>query len=397
MITLELLFVFSVFIILYTYVFYPLILITISGVIQVFKDTAFVFNKEERRTRFSSLPEVTIIIAAYNEEKCIEERINNLLALDYPSEKVRFLIGSDGSTDNTNAILNTFDHPIDHPNLTIHCFEQNRGKINVLNDLMTKVKSPITIFSDANTMFNADAIHHLVSHFESEKIGAVCGELHLIDPFSGDNKDNLYWKYEQALKFHESRLNALLGANGAIYAIRTETYLPLPTNTIIDDFCIVMNIAQKGYTVLYAPEAKAIEEIAPDLAEESSRRVRIGAGNYQAMMRLGWLLNPLQGSRFFSYISHKVLRWFVPHFMVLALIFNLVLAVDHDLYRYTLLLQITFYLLAIVGLKIKSGNGIHIKLLQLIAFFVSMNFSLLRGFLKFLNKNLSATWESTSR
>ena len=391
--TLELIFVFSVFIIFYTYVFYPLILISISGVIQVCKDTAFVFNKEERRTRFAKLPEVTVIIAAYNEEKCIEDRIHNLLALDYPSDKITFLIGSDGSSDKTNEILNTFNHP----NLSIHCFEQNRGKINVLNDLMSKVVSPITIFSDANTMFNTDAIHHLVSHFETEKIGAVCGELHLIDPFSGDNKDNLYWKYEQTLKFHESRLNALLGANGAIYAIRTETYMPLPTNTIIDDFCIVMNIAQKGFSVIYAPEAKAIEEIAPDLAEESSRRVRIGAGNYQAMMRLGWLLNPLQGYRFFSYLSHKVLRWFVPHFMVLALICNLILAVEHELYRYALLLQTTFYLLAIVGLKIKSGNGIHIKLLQLIAFFVSMNFSLLRGFLKFLNKNLSATWESTSR
>jgi cellulose synthase/poly-beta-1,6-N-acetylglucosamine synthase-like glycosyltransferase len=158
-----------------------------------------------------------------------------------------------------------------------------------------------------------------------------------------------------------------------------------------------MNIAQKGYTVLYAPEAKAIEEIAPDLAEESSRRVRIGAGNYQAMMRLGWLLNPLQGYRFFSYLSHKVLRWFVPHFMVLAFLCNAILALDHELYLYALFLQITFYILAIVGLKIQSGNGIHIKLLQLIAFFVSMNFSLLRGFLKFLNKNLSATWESTSR
>ena len=391
--TLELIFVFSVFIIFYTYVFYPLILISISGVIQVCKDTAFVFNKEERRTRFAKLPEVTVIIAAYNEEKCIEDRIHNLLALDYPSDKITFLIGSDGSSDKTNEILNTFNHP----NLSIHCFEQNRGKINVLNDLMSKVVSPITIFSDANTMFNTDAIHHLVSHFETEKIGAVCGELHLIDPFSGDNKDNLYWKYEQTLKFHESRLNALLGANGAIYAIRTETYMPLPTNTIIDDFCIVMNIAQKGFSVIYAPEAKAIEEIAPDLAEESSRRVRIGAGNYQAMMRLGWLLNPLQGYRFFSYLSHQVLRWFVPHFMVLALICNLILAVEHELYRYALLLQTTFYLLAIVGLKIKSGNGIHIKLLQLIAFFVSMNFSLLRGFLKFLNKNLSATWESTSR
>jgi cellulose synthase/poly-beta-1,6-N-acetylglucosamine synthase-like glycosyltransferase len=393
MIFLESFLLLSIFLVFYTYLFYPIILMILSGARQIVKDTSFVLSKEERRTRSVELPEVTVIIAAYNEEKCIEDRIINLLNLNYPKDKLRFIIGSDGSKDNTNSILSKFDEP----NLDIFCFENNRGKINVLNELMTKVSSPICVFSDANTMFDKDALEHLVAHFESQKIGAVCGELHLIDPFSGDNKDNLYWKYEQALKFHESRLNALLGANGAIYAIRTDMYIPLPTDTIIDDFCIVMNIAQKGYSVIYAPEAKAIEEIAPDLAEESSRRIRIGAGNYQAMMRLGWLLNPMEGYRFFSYVSHKILRWFVPHLMVIILTLNTILATNEEFYRYLLLLQVIFYSAAIVGMKMKSGSGLIFRALQLLAFFVSMNFSLLRGFIKFLNKNLSATWESTSR
>jgi len=390
---LELIFWFSVFLVFYTYLFYPIILMFLSGFRQIVKDTSFVLSKSERRTRSADLPDVTVIIAAYNEEKCIEDRINNLLELEYPKDKLRFIIGSDGSKDNTNNILRQFDEQ----NLDVFCFEQNRGKINVLNELMTKVDSSICVFSDANTMFETDALQHLVSHFENHDIGAVCGELHLIDPFSGDNKDNLYWKYEQALKFHESRLNALLGANGAIYAIRTNYYVPLPADTIIDDFCIVMNIAQMGHSVVYAPEAKAIEEIAPDLAEESGRRVRIGAGNYQAMMRLGWLINPMKGYRFFSYFSHKILRWFVPHLMAMILILNMILATDTDLYRYVLFIQFVFYTAAIVGMKVKSGNGSIFKILQLLAFFVSMNFSLLRGFIKFLNKNLSATWESTSR
>lgn len=393
MILFEWLFYISVFLIFYTYLFYPLLLIFISSTKQAVKDTSFVFKKEDRRSRMCKFPEITVVIAAFNEEKCIADRINNLLALDYPKEKLTFLIASDGSTDKTNEIISEFDHP----SLQIYCFDDNRGKINVLNELVSQVVTPFCVFSDANTMFEKDALQHLVTHFESENIGAVCGELHLIDPFSGDNKDNLYWKYEQALKFHESRLNALLGANGAIYAIRTETYIPLPADTIIDDFCIVMNIAKKGYSVLYAPAAKAVEEIAPDLSEESTRRVRIGAGNYQAMMRLGWLLNPFQGYRFFSYLSHKVLRWFVPHLMIIALICNTILAIDYDFYRYILLLQVIFYVMAVVGLNIKPRGGFMSQVLQLIAFFVSMNFSLLRGFLKFLNKNLSATWESTSR
>jgi len=383
----------SVLLICYTYLFYPLLLIFLSGIRQTIRDTSFVFKKDERRARVCDFPEITVVIAAFNEEKCIAERIQNLLELDYPKEKLVFLIGSDGSTDKTNEILKQFDHP----SLQIHCFEENRGKINVLNELVTQVSTPYCVFSDANTMFKKDALQHLVTHFESPKIGAVCGELHLVDPFSGDNKDSLYWNYEQVLKFHESRLNALLGANGAIYAIRTELYNPLPTDTIIDDFCIVMDITKQGYVAVYAPEAQAIEEIAPDLAEESIRRVRIGAGNYQAMMRLSWLLNPLLGYRSFSYISHKILRWFVPHFMILALVSNIVLATTMTEYRYILILQVIFYIIALLGLKISKGNTPIMKVVQLLTFFVSMNFSLLKGFLRFLNKNLSATWESTSR
>lgn len=383
----------SILLILYTYLFYPLLLIFLSSIRQAVRDTSFVFKKDERRARDCDFPEITIVIAAFNEEQCIAERINNLLELDYPKEKLVFLIGSDGSTDKTNEILSQFDHP----SLQIHCFEENRGKINVLNELVAQVTTPFCVFSDANTMFKKDALQYLVTHFESPQIGAVCGELHLIDPFSGDNKDSLYWKYEQVLKFHESRLNALLGANGAIYAIRTELYNPLPTDTIIDDFCIVMDIVEHGYVAVYAPEAQAIEEIAPDLSEESLRRVRIGAGNYQAMMRLSWLLNPLLGYRFFSYVSHKLLRWFVPHFMILALISNIVLATAMTQYQYLLILQILFYTIALFGLKRSKGNTSIMKAIQLITFFVSMNFSLLKGFLKFLNKNLSATWESTSR
>lgn len=389
----EWLFGLSVLLIFYTYLFYPLILIFLSGIRQTIRDTSFVFKKDDRRSRVCEYPEITVVIAAYNEEKCIAERINNLLDLDYPKDKLVFLIGSDGSTDKTNEILRQFDHP----SLQIHCFEENRGKINVLNELVEQVSTPFCVFSDANTMFKKDALQYLVTHFESPKIGAVCGELHLVDPFSGDNKDSLYWNYEQVLKFHESRLNALLGANGAIYAIRTELYNPLPTDTIIDDFCIVMDIVRQGYVAVYAPEAQAIEEIAPDLAEESIRRVRIGAGNYQAMMRLSWLLNPLRGYRCFSYVSHKILRWFVPHFMVVALISNIVLAITMTQYRYLLILQVLFYIIALLGLKISKGNNSIMKVVQLLTFFVSMNFSLLRGFLKFLNKNLSATWESTTR
>ena len=165
--------------------------------------------------------------------------MENLLTLDYPHEKLTFLIGSDGSSDKTAEILSQFN--ID--NLQVYIFDLNRGKMSVLNDLVDKAQDDFIIFSDANTHFQTDTVQQLTRHFNNKNIGGVCGELHLVDGDSGDNKDNVYWRYEQVLKFHESRLNALQGANGAIYAIRKSLFIPLPSNTIVDDFQIAMNVS----------------------------------------------------------------------------------------------------------------------------------------------------------
>ena len=390
----ELLFWLTTGFIVYTYIVYPVLLILISSVYQSFKDTSYLISKASRRKRNADLPEITIVIAAFNEEKFIGERVTNLLSIDYPADKLNVLIGSDGSSDATNEILDSFSDP----RLTTVQFAENRGKINVLNDLMSQVKTPITVFSDANTFFEKDAMLSLVSDFRHPEIGGVCGELHLYDAVSGDNKDDLYWKYEQVLKFHESRINAMLGANGAIYGIRTKLYQPLQSDTIVDDFCIFMNVAKQGYKVTYNPEAGAKEEIAPNLAQESTRRVRIGAGNFQAMMRLTWMLNPLIGWRFFSYFSHKILRWFVPHFMVIALLTNVYMAFDSIIYQTILIFHVLFYLLAIIGKRWSpSGNGKIAMVIKLITFFVSMNVSLGMGFIRFTTTSLSATWERTAR
>lgn len=391
----ETLFWCSVFIIGYTYFLYPVVLILASSLTQAVRDTRFVLKKDSRRKADFDAPSVTVVIAAYNEEKCIRERVENLLSLDYPTDKLNILIGSDGSTDETNVILAEFTS---HPQMQIHLFEENRGKINVLNDLLTRVDTPICVFSDANTFFDKDAILRLVADFKHDDVGAVCGELELVDPFSGKNKDSLYWKYEQVLKFHENRINAMLGANGAIYAIRTELYRPLPSDTIIDDFCVFMNIAKMGYRLTYNPEARATEEIAPNLTEEASRRIRIGAGNYQAMSRLLWALNPLIGARCFSYISHKVMRWFVPHFMLIALLSNLVLSFFSSTYAFLFIAQILFYCLFAIGAAGKAeATGKAGTLINLITFFVSMNISLGRGFVRFLTTRQTATWERTAR
>jgi len=389
----ESLFWISLTIIIYSYFIYPLVLFTFSGIKQAFSDTKYLWRRHQRRTlNIKDYPAVTIIIAAYNEESCIKARIENLLSLDYPKEKLTLLIGSDGSNDQTADILSAFNIE----NLYVHIFNTNRGKMSVLNDLVEKSIDDIIIFSDANTHFQSNTIAQLARHFNNDKIGAVCGELHLVDGDTGDNKDNVYWRYEQVLKFHESRLNALQGANGAIYAIRKSLFMPLPANTIVDDFQIAMNVAKQGFRLVYDPEAIAVEEIAPNLAEEKGRRVRIGLGNYQVFFKMFWALNPLLGWRFVAYISHKVCRWFVPHLMLIVLISN-VLLLDSGFYQVTLAAQLIFYFTAFYGIKQQANDKKTTTLIALLAFFVAMNLALMRGFIKYFSSNVQGTWQRTTR
>ncbi|MGY5450730.1 glycosyltransferase family 2 protein [Agarivorans sp. MS3-6] len=389
----ELLFWIAVGLIIYSYALYPIVLLMMSGIKQAIRDTRYVWRRHERRSNQpETWPSVSIIIAAYNEEQCLQQRIDNLLQLNYPKDKLNIHIGSDGSTDATADILNA----VKASHVKAHVFEQNRGKINVLNDLVEIAADSILVMSDANTHFEADVIENLVRHFDSDDIGAVCGELHLVDSESEDNKDGIYWRYEQMLKFHESRLGALLGANGAIYAIAKPLYQALPANTIVDDFMIVMNVSKAGKKVLYEPNAVAYEEVAPSLHEEEKRRVRIGTGNYQAFTRCLWALNPLLGARCFSYISHKVLRWFTPHLMLIALFSNLML-VGHAWYGALLALQVAGYLIAAWGnSRSKQGKSLPGSI-AFLTFFVSMNLALLKGFYSFLFKNVQGTWQRTSR
>ncbi len=389
----EWLFKLSVILIAYTYLLYPVLLITVSSLHRVARSLSRGHSSDVlRNEKTGDWPAVTVVFSAFNEESCIGERVRNLLALDYPEDLLVVVAGSDGSTDRTAEILRSFNDRRVRPRL----FAENRGKISVLNELMAEVETSIVVLTDANTRFAPDAVKHLVAHFVDSKVGVVCGELRLLDSENAENRDGLYWRYEQKLKRNESRLGALLGANGAIYAIRRGLYNPLPRDTIVDDFQIVMNVSRQGYRVLYEPRAKATEEVAPTLENERGRRVRIGAGNYQALLRTGWALNPLLGFRFLAYLSHKVIRWFVPHLMMLAWISNALL-LDQPLYLLTFLAQNAAYLMAWLGYRRqKAGKPVGL-FISLLTFFVTMNIALFHGFLKFLRSDLQGTWQRTER
>ena len=368
----------SLSLLVYSYFVYPLLL------------KLLVKPKSITLQDITDYPSVDIIIAAYNEESCIKARIENALAQNYPGT-LNILVASDGSKDKTGEIITGFTDT----RVKAHDFPENRGKISVLNDLISQSTADYLVLTDANTEFNNDAVDILIRSF-TDKVGAVSGELILETDAGNQNQDGLYWQYEQLLKKYESALGGLLGANGAIYAIKRELYIPLPKDTVVDDFCIVMNVKKQGYQVLYNELAIATEEIAPSLKEEYGRRVRIGVGNYKAFMVNFWALSPLQGWFSLCYWSHKVLRWFAPHLMLVIFLTNLAL-IANPFYKLVFVGQVLFYTIGLYGQrKIDNGEKVN-NAISIISFFLSMNIALGQGFLKFLKGHKSGGWQRTAR
>ena len=368
--------------IVYTWIVYPLLLWLLCAVRRLLP----------RRPRMSpnELPFVSLVIAAYREESVIGDRIRNALELDYPADRLEILIGVDGNEDRTGDIVGEFNDD----RIRLVQFPERRGKASVLNDCVPASRGEIIAFSDANTNMARNAIQVLVSHFGDSRIGCVCGQLVLTDPTTGRNVDSVYWRYENFLKNREAELNALLGVNGAIYAIRRELFRPIPANTIVDDFVIGMRVHEQGQRLVYDGTAQAFEETAPSISGEFHRRTRIGAGNFQSLVWLWKLLLPIRPVAF-SFLSHKVMRWLCPYLMLIAFVTNCLLATESP-YNILLAAQSIFYLLAASGFVIRKGRGWY-KLLHVPAMFVAMNAALAVGLWRFLKSTQGATWKRTTR
>ena len=339
----------------------------------------------------NSLPAVSIVIAAYREESVILERLNNLAKLDYPSDKLEILIGCDGNLDLTGELVSSYNDD----RIRLIQFEQRRGKASVLNDCVPEAQGEIIVFSDANTQMDPQCIKELVKHFQIESIGCVCGQLILEDQVTGKNVDGLYWRYENFLKHCENKLGAVLGVNGALYALRKILYTPIPSDTINDDFLIGMRIHLAGHQLIYDDRAFASEETAPTVQAEFQRRSRIGTGAFQSLKQLKGLLNPKYGYLAFAFWSHKLLRWFCPVFMAIALLANLCL-LNNPIYQITLMAQGLFYLSALVGMKFVTG-GRYLTFCRLPGMFVQMNLALALGLYHWLFTRQNGTWERTDR
>ena len=337
-----------------------------------------------------ALPTVSVLIVAHNEERFIRERIENLLALDYPADKLELAVASDGSRDRTDDIVR------EYANVRLFAYEKNAGKAAALDATVPKLNGDIAVLSDANTMMEGRALRYLARWFGDPEVGVVCGKLVLTDPATGLNVDSMYWQYETFLKRREGKLGALLGANGAIYAIRRSLFPGIHPSTIVDDFVIpLVARIRSGCRIIYDEAAVAYEETPPDLGMEFRRRTRIGAGDFQSLAFVGRLLDPRKGWIAFTFVSHKLLRWLCPFFLI-AIAGASVLLADRTFYALALVAQIALYGLALLGRYLSHGSAAG-RLMRLTTMFATMNAALLVGFFRWAMGSQRAAWDRTVR
>ncbi|WP_316796906.1 glycosyltransferase family 2 protein [Pedobacter agri] len=380
----------SIFLIAYTYVGYGFVLFILVKIKRLYSKP-FVFNN------LAPLPTVTILIAAWNEEFIILEKIKNSLALDYPKNKLQFIFITDGSTDQTPDLIKPFEEI-----LLLHNHERT-GKMAAIKRAMPFANGEILVFTDANTFLNVAAIKELVKHYQNEKVGAVAGEKRIMVETSADASsagEGFYWKYESLLKKWDYELYSNVGAAGELFSIRTSLYQPVESDTIIDDHMIAMRIAEKGNIIAYEPNAYAMETASANSKEELKRKIRIAAGGIQSILRLTKAANPfINPILTFQYLSHRVLRWTItPFLLIVALILNTVIVFQTDLLHYHLLFyaQILFYALSVLGVIFEQQN-IKIKAFFIPYYFCLMNYAVIAGMIRYYKKNQSAAWERSKR
>ncbi len=370
----------SVLLIFYVYLGYPLLLLVMHKL----------FRSEPVRKQDIE-PDVTLIISAYNEEDVIARKLENSLALDYPAEKLEILVISDCSDDRTDEIVASFADR----GVKLLRMPERGGKTVGLNAAVPQAKGEIIIFSDANAMYDRNVVRAIVRNFADERVGAVtCESRYEIE--EGDTStesENLYWRYELALKRLESELGSLVGGDGAIYAIRKALYRRMKPSDL-SDFVNPLQIVSQGFRNVYEPEAFSFEKGGESFEKEFKRKVRIVNRAWRGMMSMRHVLNPFRYGFFaIQAISHKLLRWLVPAFMVVAFVSNISLLGEHIFYKFTFTLQVLFYLLAVVG-WLQSRREEIARMFYIPYYFCLVNWASLKGIIENYTGRTYTVWNT---
>jgi biofilm PGA synthesis N-glycosyltransferase PgaC len=380
----------SLFIVFYTFAGYGIVLYMLIRLRRLIKGRRKIIEST------NTLPALTLVVAAYNEADIMEAKIHNTLSLAYPKDRLSLLFITDGSSDASPEIIARFT------NIKLMHTPVRSGKIHAIHRAMDEVNTEIVVFTDANTFLNTEALGNIARHYADKKVGAVSGEkrVHVANVSDATAGEGFYWKYESMLKKWDSELYSVVGAAGELFSVRRSLYEPVPPDTILDDFMISLLIAQKGYRIVYEPDAYAMEHSSENIKEELKRKVRIAAGGIQSILRLRRLMNPFANPVLaFQYISHRVLRWTItPFLMILAFILNIVIAIKYGEWPFIGLLccQVVFYLLALCGWLLERRK-VKIKAFFIPYYFCVMNYAVLAGIFRYAFSQQSAVWEKAKR
>lgn len=341
-------------------------------------------------------PFVTMIIAAWNEEAFIKQKIENTLALDYPAEKLQLVVVSDGSTDRTPEIARSFSQ------VTVLHQPARNGKTAAMNRAVEVAAGEVVVFSDANALLNSAALRNITRHFANPHVGCVAGEKRIVQQAAmeaAEAGEGLYWRYESALKKLDSELATTVGAAGELFALRTALYRPMPANTILDDFMLSLTTVLEGYKIAYEPNAYAMEHASANTSEEMKRKIRISAGGLQSIVRLAPLANPFRfGVVSWQYLSHRVFRWTAaPLALGLLLPLGAWLAFTQGgFYALAGLAQLAFYFAAVAGYLLERKQ-LRFKALFVPWYFTMMNAAVWLGLARFVRGKQSVRWERAAR
>jgi cellulose synthase/poly-beta-1,6-N-acetylglucosamine synthase-like glycosyltransferase len=391
MIALKIAFWICLILVFYTYIGYGMLLWVLVSI----KRLIYGRQKKRELPPDNELPEVTLMICAYNEQDIVDSKMENTRQIKYPKLKVVWV--TDGSNDHTNDYLAKY-HDVE-----VIYSPERRGKTAALNHGLSLVKSELVVMTDANTMLNPESIQEIVRCFMDPKVACVAGEKRVAARHEGQaaaEGEGLYWKYESTLKRWDGELYSAMGAAGELCAIRRSLYEPMPENALLDDFVMSLRMVDKGYKIAYTADAYAMEYGSADLTEESKRKRRIAAGGLQSIWWLRNMMNPLrQPVVAFQFVSHRVLRWSITPIALLLLIPLNVLLVflkAGNIYTWIWVLQLVFYLAAYLGYLLEQ-YGRRNKLLYVPYYFLFMNLNVFRGMTYLRTHKSSGAWEKAKR
>jgi len=362
----------------YVYAGYPLLLALVRGL------------GGHRRVAIDeqALPPVTLVVSAFNEAAVIGEKIENCLDLDYPSDKLQIVVVSDASDDGTDEVVKGYAAR----GVDLLRMLDRGGKTLGLNAAVAGAHGEVVVFSDANAMYGRDVIHKLVRNFADPAVGAAVGESTYVNPeVESERSEGLYWRYETAIKRLESSVGSVVGGDGAIYAVRKSLYIPMRADAL-SDFVNPLQVVQAGHRCVYEPAARSYERAADNFSKEFRRKVRIVNRAWRALWRMNALLNPFRYGFFaFKLVSHKLLRWLVPAFLLGLLVANVAVLDVGPVYRFALVGQIAFYLLAFAGYFLRRRASMPV-LVSVPYYFCLVNIAAALGIFDAFRGKTYTTW-----